>query len=157
MTTNVKRNDRLLEAVVIVAGALGFAFVVASALTVEAFDVLYSVDGVSSRAAGEQDYLRGVYGVLGAVMVGWMVVVHGLVRGPLRRREMWAWQLTARSVIVWFLLDSSVSAFFIPRNILLNLCFLIAFAVALTPLRSECRAAAPFSRSAPAPAAGPHP
>jgi hypothetical protein len=149
MTTNKRGNERPLEAVVIVAGALGLAFVVASATTVEVFDVLYSVDGASSRTAGDREYLRGVYGVLGAVMVGWMVVLHGLVRGPLRRRELWAWQLTARSVIVWFLLDSAVSAFFIPRNILLNLCFLIAFAVALTPLRSECRAVVPSGRSRP--------
>jgi hypothetical protein len=74
-------------------------------------------------------------------MVGWMVVLHGLVRGPLRRRECWAWQLTARSVIVWFVLDSSISAFLIPRNVMLNLVFLVGFAVALVPLRRECRAA----------------
>jgi hypothetical protein len=141
MTTKIGWSDRLLEAVVVGAGALGLAFVVASAATVEAFDVLYAVDGAASRSVGDTEYLRGVYGVLGAVMVGWMVVLHGLVRGPLRRRECWAWQLTARSVIVWFVLDSSISAFLIPRNVMLNLVFLVGFAVALVPLRRECRAA----------------
>jgi len=141
MTTQIRWSDRLLEAVVIGAGALGFAFVVASAATVEAFDVLYAVDGAASRSAGDREYLQGVYGVLGAVMVGWMVVLHGLVRGPVRRREYWAWQLTTRSVIVWFVLDSTISAFFIPRNVVLNLLFIAGFAVALAALRGECRAA----------------
>lgn len=73
MTTNVKRNDRLLEAVVIVAGALGFAFVVASALTVEAFDVLYSVDGASSRAAGTKTTCAACTGSLvRSWLAGWL-------------------------------------------------------------------------------------
>lgn len=141
VTTKSGWSDRLLEAVVIGAGVLGIAFVVASATTVEAFDALYSVDGAASRSASDRDYLRGVYGVLGAVMVGWMIVLHGLARGPLRRREYWAWQLTTRSVIVWFVLDSTISAFLIPRNVVLNLLFIAGFAVALVALRGECRAA----------------
>lgn len=74
--------------------------------------------------------------VLGAVMIGWACLLWPLVRGPVRRREPWAWTAIAVSVGVWFVIDSTLSiASGFGENALLNLVFAIAFAVPLWAIR----------------------
>lgn len=57
----------------------------------------------------QQDYVLLIFGVLGSVLVGWMVLLGGIVVGPFRRREPWAWTAVASSIGVWFVLDTTMS------------------------------------------------
>jgi hypothetical protein len=81
-------------------------------------------------------YIRVVNGVLGAVMIGWMVVVIRMARGPFRRGQLFAWNAIAWSIGVWFVVDTTFSlasrAF---GNALLNLCTAAMFAVPLAASR----------------------
>lgn len=54
------------------------------------------------------DFMRGP---LGGTMAGSYVMQTALVAIPIRRGEAWAWWAVLVGVFVWFLIDSSVSAF----------------------------------------------
>ncbi len=79
-----------------------------------------------------------IYGVLGATMVGWGVVVMGLVRVPFARREAWSWNTLVAALALWFVLDSSLSAW---HGVMPNVGINTAFAVLLgLPLAMTRRA-----------------
>jgi hypothetical protein len=77
-------------------------------------------------------YVTFVYGVLGAVMIGWMVSLLAIIQGPFATGERWAWRAVAGSTAAWFVIDSvfSWTAGF-PANVALNAGFAIAFLVPL--------------------------
>lgn len=82
-------------------------------------------------AAGR--YITLLYGVLGAVLVGWMCTLLFTVWGPFRRGEKWAWWQVVVSVGVWFILDTGFSwAAGFPAHALFNVLFLLLFVGPLT-------------------------
>jgi hypothetical protein len=131
--------DRLLEVAVVLVGVSGAVFVVAGTLTTSLFEWIVFGSAESPIPVGAAArYVTFVYGVLGAVMVGWACLLWPLVRGPIRRRESWAWSAIAASVGVWFVVDSTLSlASGFGENALLNLVFAIAFAVPLLAIRRD--------------------
>jgi hypothetical protein len=78
------------------------------------------------------DYYRVIYGVTGAVMIGWFLLVIWVVRGPLANGVAGAWAALVASIGGWFLIDSTFSlASGFWENAVLNVCFLAAFAPGL--------------------------
>jgi hypothetical protein len=77
-------------------------------------------------------YIKFLYGILGAVMVGWSVALLFILAGPFYRGQREAWYAITVSVLVWFMLDSSlsISAGFW-QNAVFNTMFLIFFAIPL--------------------------
>lgn len=107
------------------AGVIVFAacFVVLRDLTQDFFD--WMIFGGSSTpdafGAGARDYIRFIYVVLGAVMIGWMVALLAIVRGPLAAGEPWGWYAVAGSLGTWFVIDTTFSlALGYPENAVLN-------------------------------------
>ncbi len=85
-----------------------------------------------------RDYVRMIYGILGAVIVGWMATIGALVIGPLRRREAWAWWVVAGSMTSWFVLDTGISlATGFVGHALFNVAFAIALGLPLTGIHRE--------------------
>jgi hypothetical protein len=79
-----------------------------------------------------------IYGVLGATMLGWGVAVVGLVRVPFARREAWSWNTLVAALALWFVLDTSLSAW---HGVMPNVGINTAFAVVLgLPLAMTRRA-----------------
>ncbi|WP_193199869.1 hypothetical protein [Nostoc sp. MG11] len=77
-------------------------------------------------------YIKFLYGILGAVMVGWSVTLLFILAGPFHRGQREAWYAMTVSVLVWFVLDSSLSissGFW--QNAVFNTMFLIFFAIPL--------------------------
>jgi hypothetical protein len=86
------------------------------------------------------DYYRVIYGVLGAVMIGWFLLVIWVVRGPLANGVAGAWGALVVSIGGWFAIDTTFSlASGFPENAVLNLVFLGAFAPGLWLTRPERR------------------
>jgi hypothetical protein len=88
----------------------GAVLVVRGSMAAALFDRL----GFGPSAAGLTTdagtaHLRLVHGVLGAVLIGWMLLLLALARGPLRRRHRWAWMAMTTSVTAWFLIDTVFS------------------------------------------------
>jgi hypothetical protein len=77
-------------------------------------------------------YVTFVYGVLGAVMIGWMITLLGIINGPFASGHRWAFLSIAFSVGTWFFLDSSFSCLAgFPANIGLNAIFSLSFVIPL--------------------------
>ena len=93
-------------------------------------------------SADAATYSRFAYGVLGAVMMGWMILAALLVNGPFRRREAWAWSALAISLGSWFVVDTAHSLLsgFWP-NAALNAGFALVLAPPLIATRRHFAAA----------------
>jgi hypothetical protein len=78
------------------------------------------------------NYIKFVYGFLGAVMIGWMVALLFIVFGTFRRGEREGWYAVLVSIVTWYVLDcgwSLYTGFHI--NVLLNSGFLVLFIIPL--------------------------
>lgn len=77
-------------------------------------------------------YIKFVYGVLGAVMVGWSVSLLFIIIGPFHNKQLQAWQSITVSMLTWFILDSSFSIIVgFWQNAILNIIFLVFFLIPL--------------------------
>jgi hypothetical protein len=129
---------RYLEIVTLAVAAFGAAIVLTPLVT----DVLFAwmifgetgtPDGFSEGAA---DYIRFSQGVMGAVMVGWMLLALWLVRARVARGEPDAWYALTASLLGWFVIDTAfslVSGYW--QNAVLNTVVLAAFAPGLAGTR----------------------
>jgi hypothetical protein len=94
-------------------------------------------DALPPEGPAEQHLLL-VYGVLGAVLIGWMTTLLMLARGPLRARNRWGWTTFACSFALWFVVDTTFSlAIGSPAHALFNLAFVLAVAPPLVAMRTE--------------------
>lgn len=83
-----------------------------------------------------KDYLLLPYMVLGAVMSGWTFLMIQIVRGPLKDGSPWAWSVLARSLSLWFVLDTGMSIVLgWPAHALFNIPFAVALGLPLLHLK----------------------
>lgn len=138
--------DRWLTTVVVGIAGYGALLVGRGTVAGAMFDQLgfgMSASGISDGPA--RTYVLLIYGVLGAVLVGWMLLMLAVVRGPLRRRERWAWNAVSLSMTVWFLADTTFSlAIGFATHALFNIGFAVAVAI---PLIAMARPARPEGRA----------
>ena len=135
--TSRARWIRWLELVLVVVLVYAVVLVVAGTVAGALFSALGfgPPDAIDTRAV--DDYLRLPFMVLGAVLAGWSLTMLQLVRGPLRDGALWVVPILARSVAVWFVLDTGMSLVLgYPTHALFNVPFGVALAVPLWKLRS---------------------
>ena len=88
--------------------------------------------GQGPLPAGTVHFQHWVYGTWGATVAGWGVLLTYVAMYPLRKKERWAWKSVLAGLIVWFVLDTSLSLFHrVYFNAALNL---LIFILALMPL-----------------------
>jgi hypothetical protein len=124
----------------VLVGVIAFAacFVVLRGPTQEFFDwMIFGGSETPDRfGPGARDYIAFVYVVLGAVMIGWMVALLALTRGPLAAGERWGWLAVAGSLGTWFAIDTTFSlALGYPENAVLNAVVGAAAAIGLAATR----------------------
>lgn len=82
------------------------------------FDVAFNqrIDPVfwpgGAAPEGTQPFQAWAYGVLGATVAGWGVFVLFLARHPLKNRQRWAWTCLLAGFTLWFIVDTTISAYF---------------------------------------------
>lgn len=87
-----------------------------------------------------QAYIRFANGIIGAVMVGWMLAIIWLARGPLLHGQRYAWGAIAWPLLGWYVIDSTFSlAHGIWGNVILNTGTAVLFRVPLLFSRRHCR------------------
>ena len=90
---------------------------------------------VSVETADHSQLLRGV---LGAVILGWMVLILTVVRGPLRRRDPWAWHAVVLSLGIWFVVDTGFSLVVGEwEHAVFNLGFVVSLGIPLASIRAS--------------------
>jgi len=71
-------------------------------------------------------FQQWVYGAWGATIAGWGVVLVYIARYPFGKKERWAWDSLVSGVLLWFVLDTSLSLFHkVYFNVALNTVLLI--------------------------------
>ncbi len=82
-------------------------------------------------------YRNWVFGVTGAVMGGWGMLMVWVVLGPFRKRRRWAWFAIALPLSCWYVVDTLASlAHGVVSNAILNTGLLLLF---LPPLSTTAR------------------
>ena len=137
--------QRWLVLVSIGAALFGLAFIILPTAMENLFITLFfggaSTDALFGVEAG--NYIRFVYGVLGAVMLGWMISLTIIASGAFGKRDRSAWNAIAVGAGVWFVVDSAFSlASGFPANAALNVGFMVLFTI---PLAATFRAFYPAS------------
>jgi hypothetical protein len=142
MTTEFWRRWLLLASVLIAAYAA--SLVLAGTVTGRLFDVLgFGIQSGAIPNGQPRSYVLFIYGVLGAVLAGWMVTVAGIAAGPLRSGERWAFPVLASSLGTWFVLDTGFSlAVGFWQHAVFNLFFLACLGLPLAGWRGASKEAA---------------
>lgn len=92
-------------------------------------DAVFWNTAVSPEAAAFQGW---AYGLMGAVMVGWGIVLFSLAYIPFKQQQKWAWNTLFYGLLAWFVLDTAVSLQYgVVFNALVNTLFLALFLLPL--------------------------
>jgi len=68
--------------------------------------------GSREAASDIKVFQQWIYGVLGATVAGWGVIMAFLAHYPFKQKEKWAWNALLAGLIVWFVIDTSCSWYF---------------------------------------------
>ena len=84
------------------------------------------------------DFQHWIYGVLGATMAGWGIILIFISSGPFKKREKWSWNCLAAGFAVWFVFDTAVSAIHHALfNVVFNTILLLIIAIPLACTRKH--------------------
>ena len=136
--TTLDRWSRWLVVWLAIVAAISLATVLIAQVSGELFDL--ALFGSTDRPAGftndAVEYQRFIWGITGALTIGWMLLAVPVVRGPFRRGERWAWVAIAESFAGWFLIDSTMSvALGFAENVAVNVLFVVGVVPALVATR----------------------
>jgi len=91
--------------------------------------VFWGTRAVEESARAFQQW---IYGVWGATIAGWGIFVIFVAHYPFRNKEKWSWNCLVAGMLVWFVLDTSLSIF---HKVYFNVAFNVAvFVAVLLPL-----------------------
>lgn len=88
--------------------------------------------GDSPKPSAFLDYQAWIYGLLGATVAGWGLMIMFVGRFGVGRGEKWAWWAIALSFGLWYLVDTGISAAYgVGFNVAFNTILLVAAAIPL--------------------------
>lgn len=88
----------------------GISMVFAPSLAGGLFEALgFGMRGAGITGGPARSYVLFLYGVLGAVIVGWMVLIAAVATSGSSAGDRWVWRALVASVSVWFALDTGFS------------------------------------------------
>lgn len=106
------------------------------------FNTLFFASSESIRRIGTDSshYVALVYGVLGAVIIGWMVTIMALLISSFPTQPRNTWNIITLSVVTWYIIDSGFSLVIGSlAHVLFNTGFFVLFAVPLIALYGHLR------------------
>ncbi len=98
------------------------------------FSRLFFGDSDNVQRIGEDypEFIQLVYGVLGAVMIGWMVTLLAIMWRHFRTDPRGTWQILVISIGVWYAVDSGFSVVIgLVEHAVFNTGFLVLYVVPL--------------------------
>ncbi len=94
--------------------------------------------GANAVNRATRQFQQWVYGAWGATIAGWGIVLTCMVRYPFRQKKRWAWNCLVFGLLLWFVLDTSLSIFYrVYFNAALNTAILILAGLPLAFTRKE--------------------
>ena len=94
--------------------------------------------GANAVGGAARQFQQWIYAVLGATMAGWGVFLTYLARYPFSKKEPWVWNCLFLGLLVWFVLDTSLSVSYqVYFNAVSNMAFLILVGLPIVFTRKE--------------------
>ncbi len=85
-----------------------------------------------------RQFQQWIYGVWGATIAGFGILVTFIARHPFSRKEKWAWSSILWGVVAWFVLDSGLSFFYkVYFNVIFNVVLFILVTLPLIFTRRD--------------------
>jgi hypothetical protein len=85
-----------------------------------------------------ENFQAWIYGVLGATVAGWGIIIAFVVHYPFKRKEKWAWNSLAAAVLFWYVLDTAISLYYgVGFNAVFNTILLILILLPLVFTRKQ--------------------
>lgn len=82
--------------------------------------------GANAVDSAPQQFKGWIYGVWGATIAGWGIFLTFVAHFAFSRREKWAWNCVALGLLVWFILDTSLSIIYkVYFNVVFNVALII--------------------------------
>lgn len=129
--------DRLLAVGIGLVALLGVAMLLAAGPSASSFDTLFFSGPGPVPDGAARDYLEFLLRVMGAVILGWSVLLAWVAR-RLRRREPAVWRAAVASVATWYVLDSTASLLSgFGANAAANTALVLVLTAALAGMRGE--------------------
>ena len=93
----------------------------------------------SDQVPAEAGMFRSwLYGVWGATIAGWGILLAFVISGPISRHEKWAWNGVSLGIIVWYVFDTGLSIVFrVGFNVVFNTVLLAALLLPMIVLRKH--------------------
>jgi hypothetical protein len=67
--------------------------------------------GTNAVGNATKQFQQWIYGVWGATIAGWGISVIYIARYPFQNKERWSWNCLVFGLLIWFVLDTWLSAF----------------------------------------------
>jgi len=84
------------------------------------------------------NYQRFIYGVLGAVVAGWGIILAFIAQEPFKKKEKWAWKSIVLGLSIWFITDTGFSIYYKAyNNALMNTLLFILVGLPLISTKNE--------------------
>ena len=120
----------------------GFGLLMAFAAGTPLFDIFNrQIDPVfwtGTVDGAARQFQHWLYGIWGATIAGWGIVLVYIVHYPFAKKERWAWECVAVGLVVWYILDTFLSIYY---GVLFNVAFnSLLLAAAVPPLMMTRRA-----------------
>lgn len=103
----------------------------------ELFNKLFfpSMDVNRDFSVESKAYITFTQGVLGAVIIGWMITILSMLRYPFGQQQ---WNTLTLSISMWFVIDSGYSLYAgVAAHAVFNVVFLMLFAIPLGAIHSH--------------------
>ncbi len=68
--------------------------------------------GTERLADNVRRFQQWIYGVLGATVAGWGILLTFIAHYPFKKKEKWSWDCLLVALLVWFLVDTAISLHF---------------------------------------------
>jgi len=66
----------------------------------------------AAEISGEiQQFQHWIYGVLGATVAGWGILITFIAYYPFKAQERWSWNCVFWGILVWFIVDTTISLY----------------------------------------------
>lgn len=132
MTFELWRRVLMAVLIGVIVFGLGFLFVPDILHGIYGWGVYGAPDAHPAISDDAARYLRLVYAVIGAILVGWGAALLMVAMGSFRRREREGWNIIALSAVVWYVLDTALSLILgFPFNAALNTVFIVGIILPL--------------------------
>lgn len=95
----------------------------------------WGANAVGESAKGFQQW---IYGVWGSTIAGWGIFVTFIAHFPFQKKERWAWTCSFAGLLLWFILDTALSAYYrVYFNVAFNTTLLILVMLPLVITRKH--------------------